>query len=234
MSTTERSVRAWIPAVVTTLLAVVLVAGCALLWEVLEDQDVTALHDPESPLGVFALAPLAPLGGPGIVGPGDFSDSAAQLGGGLVAVAVVVFLLTWLSARSGSALSTLFGAWLGTVLGVGLGALVAFEIFVRRNDLSGASAGLHQARLTHLETGLYWGVVAGLLLGLVAMAVRAMATRSRSIVDPDEPAAPWPPPAREQDPADTTAFAPPSTSAKASTDTPDETTAETPPEHRAP
>jgi hypothetical protein len=207
MSTTEKPGRAWVTATVTTLLAVVLVAASGLLWEILDDQDVSALHDPESAFGVFVLAPLAPLGGPGIVGPRDFTDSIVQLGGGLVLVAVVVYLFTWLAARSGSKVATLFGTWIGTVVGVGLGAVTAFEIFIRQNDLDDSMFALQQVRFGHVETGLYWGVAGGLLLGLVAMAVRAMTGRSRSTdFEPTEPAA-WPPkPAA----GDTSSFAPPS------------------------
>lgn len=186
VSTTVKKARAWVPATVTTLLAIVLVFGSALLWEILDDQGVDALRDPESVLGAFVYGPLAPLGSPGIVGDADFGDSIVQLLGGLVPVVVVVFLFTWVAARSGSALSTLFGAWLGAVLGTGLGALVSFEIFLRRNDLTEGFFGLQQARFIRLDNGLYWGAAAGLLLGLVAMLALAV-SRPRAEGEVAEP-----------------------------------------------
>lgn len=203
MSTTEKSVRAWVPAVVTSLLGAVLAVVGGLIAEILIDHNVDELGDPTSLVGSWVYGAVAPLGGPGIIGDRSFEDSILAFVGGLVLFVVVLFVFTWLASR-GSALTALLGAWLGTILGAGLGALAAFEIFLRRNDLADDFFGIQQARVDRLDTGLYWGAVVGLLLGLVTMAVRAMATRSRSIVDPDEPAAPWPPP-----PADTSAFARP-------------------------
>jgi hypothetical protein len=209
MSTSVKTGRAWVPAIVTTLLAVVLLAGSGLLWEILDDQDVAGLRDPDSLVGTFVYAQMAPLGGPGIVGDREFADSIAQLGGGLVPVVVVVFLFTWLAARGGSSFGVLMGAWLGTVLGAGLGALVAFQVFVWQNDVD--VPGVHQIRADRIDTGLYWGAVAGLLLGLVAMLARVV---SRPRAEEPPPAAPdsappppddssYPPPGKHQQPAGT-------------------------------
>ena len=213
VSTTVKTVRAWVPATVTTLLVIVLVFGSGLLWEILNDQEVEALRDPGSAIGTFVYAPLAPLGGPGLVGDTDFTDSIVQLLGGLVPVVVVVFLLTWLGARTGSTLGVLFGAWLGTIVGVGLGGLVSFEIYLRRNDLTEGFFGVQQGRFLALDHGLYWGAVAGLLLGLVAMLTLAT-SRRRVVVDEGTPYAP------ATDPADTGELAPPADPTPAETDRP--------------
>jgi len=211
MSTTVKSGRAWVPALVTTLLAVMVLFGCGLLWEILQDRDVAALQDPDSALGVFVYGPLAPLGGPGIVGPADFGDHMLYLGSGLVPVVVLVFLFTWLSARAaraGSSFTVLLGAWLGTMLGTGLGALASYEAFLRDNELPDGSFGLQVQRLSRVEAGLYWGAVGGLLLGIVAM-LTWLIVRPRAVEEPpaDEFTEPWPP-----DPSgtsDVSAFPPP-------------------------
>jgi hypothetical protein len=174
MSTSVKTGRAWVPAIVTTLFAVLLLFGCGLVREILVDRGVAALRDPDSVLGAFVYNPMAPVGSPGIVGDGDFADSIAQLGSGLVPVVILVFLFTWLSARAaraGSSFTVLLGAWLGTVLGVGLGAVVSLQVFLWQNDLTDSYAGLQQLRVSRLGAGLYWGAVAGLLLGLVALLV---------------------------------------------------------------
>ncbi len=216
MSTTVKTARAWVPATVTTVLAVVLVVGSGLLWEILRDQDVAALGDADSLLGSFVYGQLPPLGGPGIVGDADFADAIVPMLAGLVPVAVVVFLFTWLAGRSGS-FGTLLGAWLGTALGVGLGALVRFEVFARQNDLTDEFFGIQQARVESVELGLYWGAAAGLLLGLLAMLTWAV-SRRRVDVDDGTSYAPGPDPAdtgehvRPADPAPAapaTATAPP-------------------------
>jgi len=208
MSTTERSVRAWVPATVTTLLGLVLVVGSGLVWEILQDQGVDELNDPDSVVGSFVYGALAPLGSLGIIGDAPASDWTIALLGGLVPFVVLVYLFTWVGAR-GSALATLLGAWLGTILGAGLGAVTAWEISARRDDLLDQVVGLQHLRVDRIDSGLYWGAAVGLVLGLVAVVVRAMSTRSRSLVDPDEPASPWPPPAEDQEPADTAVLAPP-------------------------
>jgi hypothetical protein len=114
-----------------------------------------------------------------------------------VPVVLLVFLFTWVgarAARAGSSVPVLFGAWLGTVLGMGLGAVASFEIFLRRNDLTEALDGLHQARVIHIDTGLYWGAAVGLLVALVAMLTWGIA--SKPVVDePDrDPTFGAPPP----------------------------------------
>jgi hypothetical protein len=197
MSTTVKTGRAWIPATVATLLVVALAFGGGLIWETLQDQDVDALANPNSVVGSFVLTPLAPIGGPGIIGDADTADSLIQLGGGLVPVVVLVFLFTWIgarAARAGSSVPVLFGSWLGTVLGAGLGAVTSFEIFLRRNDLTNALDGLQQARVSHINAGLYWGAALGLVVALVALLAWGIA--SKPVVDePDgEPALVAPPP----------------------------------------
>jgi len=174
MSTTVKTGRAWLAAIVTTLVVVVLLAGCGLAWEWLVDQDVSALGDPESLLGTYVYGPLAPVGSPGIIGDRSFEDSIIQLGGGLVPVVILVFLFTWIAgraARAGSALTVLLGAWLGTVLGTALGGVAAAQVFIWRSDLPSDSLGLQQIRFERLQSGLYWGACAGLLVGLVAVLV---------------------------------------------------------------
>ena len=197
MSTTVKSGRAWIPATVASLLVAVLAFGGGLLWEILQDQDDARLGNPNSLIGSFVYTPLAPLGGTGIVGDADMSDALVQLGGGLVPVVILVFLFTWMgarAARAGSSLPVLFGAWLGTVLGVGLGAVTSFEVFLRRNDLIDGFAGLQQLRVNHIGSGLYWGAAAGLLIGLVALLTWGIASKpvveepdSRRTFDPLPP-----------------------------------------------
>ncbi len=184
MSTTVKTGRAWIPASVATLLVTALAFGGGLLWEILQDQGVDALADPNSLIGSFVYTPLAPLGGTGIIGDADMGDGLIQLGGGLVPVIILVFLFTWMgarAARAGSSLPVLFGAWLGTVLGVGLGAVTSFEIFLRRNDLIDGFAGLQQLRVDRIGSGLYWGAAIGLLIGLVALLTWGIA--SQPVVD---------------------------------------------------
>ena len=206
MSTTVKTGRAWVPAIIATLLVVALAFGGGLLWEILQDQDVDALADPNSVVGSFVYTPLAPLGGTGIVGDADMSDALIQMGGGLVPVVILVFLFTWVgarAARAGSSLPVLFGAWLGTVLGVGLGAVTSFEVFLRRNDLIDGFAGLQQLRVNRIGSGLYWGAAIGLLIGLVALLAWGIA--SKPVVDEpdsDQTFDPLPPP-------DTSSFAAP-------------------------
>lgn len=212
MSTTVKTGRPWVPATVATLLVATLAFGGGLLWEILQDQDVDALTDPDSVVGSFVYAPLAPLGGTGIVGEGDIENSLIQLGGGLVPVVVLVFLFTWIgarAARAGSSVPVLFGAWLGTVLGTGLGAAASFEIFLRRNEVASALDGLQQARVGHVSSGLYWGAATGLLVALVALLAWGIA--SHPVVD-DAAAQPALDPAS----TDTSSFAPPGQHARPS------------------
>src|SRR5690349_21260849 len=125
MSTTVKTGRAWVPATVATLLVAAFAFGSGLLLEVLIDQNVDALGDPDSVIGSYVYGPWGPLGSPGLVGDADLSDSLTQLGGGLVPVVVLVFLFTWVgarAARAGSSVPVFFGTWLGTVLGVAVGA----------------------------------------------------------------------------------------------------------------
>ena len=174
MSTSVKSGRAWVPAIVTTLLAVLLLFASGLVREFLEDRDIERLRDPGSVLGAFVYNPMAPVGSPGIIGNRPFDDSIAQVGGGLVPVVILVFLFTWLSARAaraGSSFTVLLGAWLGTVLGVAAGALASFQVFLWQNDFPDGFLVVQQMRFSRLGAGLYWGAVAGLLLGLVALLV---------------------------------------------------------------
>ncbi len=208
--------RAWVPATAATLLTAALVFGSAFLWEVLEDQGVDALGNPDSLVGSFVYGALAPLGGTGIVGDADLGDALIQLGGGLVPVVVLVFLFTWIgarAARAGSWIPVLFGAWLGTVLGVGVGAVTSFEIFLRRNDLSDGLVGLHQARVDAVDSGLYWGAAVGLPIALVALLAWGIA--SQPVVD-EPSAAPLP----AADPPDTSSFPPPGQHARPATPPP--------------
>ena len=202
MSTTVKTGRAWVPATVATLLVAALAFGGGLLWEILQDQDVDALADPDSVIGSFVYTPLAPLGGTGIVGDADLADSLIQLGGGLVPVVILVFLFTWLgarAARAGSSLPVLLGTWLGTILGVGLGGVTSFEVFLRRNDLIDGFAGLQQLRVDRIGSGLYWGAAVGLLVGLVALLTWGIA--SKPVVDePDSQ------PSFDPAPPDTSSF----------------------------
>ena len=226
MSTSVKTGRAWLAALVTTLFVVLLLAACGLLWEFLDDRDISELQDPDSVIGTYLYGPMAPVGGPGLIGDGrDFGDSIAQLGGGLVPVLVVVFLFTWAAgraARSGSAVTVLFGAWLGTILGVGLGGLAAFQVFIWQTDSDAFGPGLHQFRLVRIETGLYWGALAGLLVGLVGMLVFA-ATR-RGATEPPEDASPRHlAPESEPDPTGPTSYPPPPQDAEPTPGTPPET-----------
>ena len=223
MSTTVRKGRAWVPATVTTLLLVLLLAGCGLVREILDDRGVSALSDPESVVGAFVYRPLAPVGGPGIVGGRDFGDSIAQLGGGLVPVVILVFLFTWLSARAaraGSSLTVLLGAWLGTALGVGLGALASLQIWAWQNDLTESYPGLQQLRVDRIGGGLYWGAVAGLFVGLVAL-LAWMVARPRAEEPPPQVAPDAAPPDLvAPDPA---SYPPPGAHARPVSPTSDET-----------
>ncbi|HWM74397.1 MAG TPA: hypothetical protein VNQ53_11685, partial [Nocardioides sp.] len=79
MSTSVKTGRAWVAAIVTTLLVVVLLAVCGLLWEWLEDRDIAELSDPDSVIGTYLYGPMAPVGAPGLIGDREFSDSIAQL-----------------------------------------------------------------------------------------------------------------------------------------------------------
>jgi len=225
MSTSVKTGRAWVAATVATLFVVLLLAACGLLWEFLDDRDISELQDPDSVIGTYLYGPMAPVGGPGLIGDRDFGDSIAQLGGGLVPVLVVVFLFTWAAgraARSGSAVSVLFGAWLGTILGTGLGGLAALQVFVWQNDSAVSGPGLHQIRFVRIETGLYWGAVAGLLVGLVAML--AFAITRRGATEPPEDASPRHlAPESEPDPTGPTSYPPPSQDAEPTPGTPPET-----------
>jgi hypothetical protein len=186
MSTSEKTGRAWVAAIVATIVAVLLLAACGLLREVLEDQDISSLQDPDSVVGTYFYNPMAPVGVPGIVGDADFTDSITQMGGGLVPVVILVFLFTWLAGRAagaGSSFTVLLGAWLGTILGTGLGGGAAFQVFVWQSDFDSNAPGLQQFRMDSIQSGLYWGALAGLLVGLVAML--AFAVSRRGPAEPD-------------------------------------------------
>lgn len=209
MSTSVKTGRAWVPALVTTLLVAVLLFGCGLLREFLDDQDIARLRDPEGALGAYLYYPMAPLSAPGIIGDASFGDSMAQLGGGLVLVVILVFLFTWISARAaraGSSFTVLLGAWLGTALGVGLGSVASFQVFVWQNDIDTGFLAAHSLRVDRLGAGLYWGAVAGLLAGVVALLswviARPRADEPSPHVTPDA----GPP---ELDPPDPSTFPPP-------------------------
>jgi len=223
MSTSVKTGRAWVAAIVTTLLVVVLLAVCGLLWEWLEDRDIAELSDPDSVIGTYLYGPMAPVGAPGLIGDREFSDSIAQLGGGLVPVVVLVFLFTWVAgraARAGSSVTVLFGAWLGTIIGTGLGGLASLQVFIWQNDANGDLPGMHQIRIGRIENGLYWGALAGLLVGLVGM--MAFAASRRSADEPLEDAAPHhleP----ESEPVDPASYPPPPDSADPVPGTPPET-----------
>ncbi|MEJ7834354.1 MAG: hypothetical protein WKF79_15680, partial [Nocardioides sp.] len=127
----RRTRRAWLPALVASLTAVFALGGCAVARELIEDRGTDRFRDGDSYL-FWLYQGLAPLGGLGFLGSGDRGEPIVRFAVGLVPVAVVVFLLTWLSARSlavgSSALPVALGAWLGTVLGTGLGAMAAFQV----------------------------------------------------------------------------------------------------------
>ncbi len=228
MSTSEKTGRAWVAAIVATIVAVLLLAACGLLREVLEDQDISSLQDPDSVVGTYFYNPMAPVGVPGIVGDADFSDSITQMGGGLVPVVILVFLFTWLAgraARAGSSFTVLLGAWLGTILGTGLGGAAAFQVFVWQSDFPSNAPGLQQIRMDSIQRGLYWGALAGLLVGLVAMLAFAVSRRGPAEPDlysPPRHAAP------DHDPADTSSYPPPRDSAEPAE--PSGPTSGTPPE----
>jgi hypothetical protein len=214
MSTTVRPARAWIPATLTTFLVVVLLFGCGLVLETLRDRDWAPLRDTETALFAFVYGPMAPVGSPGIVGNAPFGDSMVQVGGGLVPVVILVFLFTWLAARgarAGSAFTVLIGAWLGTILGVGLGAVTTYQIFLEQNDITDDQLPVHQLRLDHLSSGFYWGAVVGLPLGLVALLTWLIVRPRAEETDTDEPPLPrhlGPEPDRE--PTGPPTFPPPS------------------------
>jgi hypothetical protein len=215
MPTSEKTGRAWVAAIVTTVFVVLLLAACGLLREVLEDQDITSLQRPDSVVGTYFYNPMAPVGVPGIVGDADFSDSITQMGGGLVPVVILVFLFTWLAgraARAGSSFSVLLGAWLGTILGTGLGGAASFQVFVWQSDFPSNAPGLQQIRIDSIQNGLYWGALAGLLVGLVGML--AFAASRRSAGEPPDLYSPPQHRAPDRDPADTSSFPPPPDSAE--------------------
>ena len=215
MPTSEKTGRARVAAIVTTVFVVILLAACGLFREVLEDQDITSLQRPDSIVGTYFYNPMAPVGVPGIVGEADFTDSITQMGGGLVPVVILVFLFTWLAgraARAGSSFSVLLGAWLGTILGTGLGGAASFQVFVWQSDFPSNTPGLQQIRIDSIQNGLYWGALAGLLVGLVGMLAFA-ASRRRAGEPPDL----YSPPqhrAPDQHPADTSSYPPPRDSAE--------------------
>jgi hypothetical protein len=216
MSTSEKTGRAWVAAIVATIVVVLLLAACGFLREVLEDQDISSLQDPDSVVAVYFYNPMAPVGVPGIVGEADFSDSITQMGGGLVPVVILVFLFTWLAgraARAGSSFTVLLGAWLGTILGTGLGGAAAFQVFVWQSDFPSNSPGLQQIRVDSIQSGLYWGALAGLLVGLVAMLAFAVSRRGAAepeLYSPPRHAGPgqgpddtsYPPPRDSAEPAE--------------------------------
>lgn len=207
MANSVKPTRAWIPATVTTMLTMLLLFGCGLLREILDDQDIAKLRDPENPISTYLYGPMAPVGGPGIVGERPFGEVISEFGAGLVPVVVLVFLFTWLSARaarSGSSFTVLLGAWLGTVLGVGLGGLASYQVFLWNVDLPEGAGFLHLERLRRLEHGLYWGATGGLLIALVALLIWLIA-RPRADKSSPEPSpepvtetSSWPPPVPDE------------------------------------
>lgn len=215
---TAKKARAWIPATVTTLLVVLSLFGSGLLYEILEDRGVDALADPDSAVGAYVYRELAPVGTTGLVGAGSFGDAIARFGGGLVPVVILVFLFTWLAARAaraGSAFTVLLGAWLGTVLGVGLGGLASFQVFIWQEDLGDSFVGLQATRVSRIGTGLYWGAVAGLVIGLIALLTWLIARPRAEEPLPEEPP--------DSGPPDVTTYPPPPKHAGPASGTSDET-----------
>lgn len=183
------------PGLVASLTTVVALTCCALARELLHDRSPDRLRDPDSYLSSWGYLSSAPLGGPGLVADGPRGEMLVRFGLGLIPVVLVVFLATWLSARSvspgSSALPVLLGGWLGTILGTGLGALTSFQVFVVQADFDRvAPFGVPGLRLDNFQTGLYWGVVAGLLVGLVALLTWVVV---RPRVVPAEPSYDTPP-----------------------------------------
>jgi hypothetical protein len=90
---------------------------------------------------------------------------------GLVVALVVLAVFVLLTSRGGPA-AVFSGAWLGSILGSAAGNLVAITVFLPVLFPSGTN-GLDQQRpiqyLSSLQHGLYYGLVAGFFVGLVAM-----------------------------------------------------------------
>lgn len=178
--TTSRRGRAWVPAVVGAGFVAVLLFASSLVREVLDDRNVDRFG--EGHLHMFVLNAMAPIGRPGIVVDGPGGDTVDLLLS-LAAVALVVLVLTWLvslAARDlAGAVTVLVGTWLATALGVALGGLVRNALFFWDVDYVVPA----QTRFSALVGGLYWGTVAGLLVGLVAM-LAWLVTRRRVVEDP--------------------------------------------------
>ena len=184
MSTSVKSGRAWVAATVATLFVVLLLAACGLLWEFLaRPGHLGASATPTAWSAPTSTGRWRRWVVPGLIGDGrDFGDSIAQLGGGLVPVVVLVFLFTWVAgraARSGSAAHR-------PVRRLArhhprrrprrAGRLPGLHLAERLQRLR---PGLQQFRVVRIETGLYWGALAGLLVGLVAMLAFALEPSER-------------------------------------------------------
>ena len=90
---------------------------------------------------------------------------------GLATGIVVLTVFVLVSSSSGSATAVFTGAWLGTILGTALAGVVASVITIS-TFVGSSSRFATQTDLQvfgGLQHGLYWGAVAGVLVGLAAL-----------------------------------------------------------------
>ncbi|SDE30139.1 hypothetical protein [Auraticoccus monumenti] len=102
---------------------------------------------------------------------------------GLLLVAAVVALVTWLGARSASrergAAAVALSAWLGTVLGGCLSGAVSGLAFLLQLNRSVPPELVVQQLTGSFSSGAHWGVTEGWLVAVVAAVVFALTNRTR-------------------------------------------------------
>ncbi|NYG58089.1 MFS family permease [Nocardioides daedukensis] len=156
-----------------------------LVGEFLDSESTRFGSEHENPLFVFVFQGLVPLGQTGLIND-NVRSSWGWLPGfllGLVAVALVVFALTWRGLRHGiTGVGVLLQVWLAIAVGTGVGAVVTASAatlqakFVDDRPVFGWAYSLRAS----LDGGYYWGVYLGLGLGLLSMILVAARSRSRS------------------------------------------------------
>ena len=109
-------------------------------------------------------------------------DLAAWLLGAVVA-SVVLAVVVLLTSRAGSRTTSFVGGWLGSILAVGAGSTVSAVLWLQRSMPGSApDRVLDQMRAQQIfagiNHGLYWGVLAGWLIGLAAVAGLVLGGRS--------------------------------------------------------
>ncbi|QIX26270.1 hypothetical protein ncot_06370 [Nocardioides sp. JQ2195] len=187
--------RAFVPALVTTVLGVVAVIGGTLFAEASLKEDFRG--DFNGAWNLLFVDAMDPFGFTGLVLDTDrgfdpsFSNSLGHFAIGLLVMAVVVFLFTLLVLGSvvpgRSVLATWTGAWFALVVGAALGGLAVEVARVLSDDAQGSGYGLWMGARQWFSNGAYWGLVFGWLIGAIVMIFWVARGSGRAKVTPTGP-----------------------------------------------